>query len=223
MKKIIYLFAISIFFASCSSEIISEESTGNETTTLFNKSAFDAGDVYQNILNDHKNGLDIFYALSNVEKQEVWAYKFDKYRDINTLNSNQNQALEVLEAYFSELDWDSTYDEAGMIYVENILLESFTAIQRDQLMLTLSNDPIGLPQTSGGSQTEGCFGCWQVISGSESGCHAELNSDGNPTGDFFFTATVRRSYGFFRAGASASAILSCSEADWDGSFQQHPW
>ena len=223
MKTIIYLFAISIFFASCSSETMSEENTSKETTAIFSKSAFDAGVVYQNILNDQKNGLDIFYALSNSEKQAIWAYKFAKYRDANTLSAAQDVALAELEVYFAETDWDLEFDEAQTLLIEGIILEQFSVLEKDQLMLTLSNDPIGLPQTSGGVQTEGCFGCWQIIPGSSSGCRRELNSDGNPTGDFFFTATVRRSYGLFRAGSTAEAILSCDPSEWDGTSGQHPW
>lgn len=209
MRVIFGFLCITLFLISCSSDsdsAVLEESNQSES---FTKSEFNSGLAYQALSSSSDMWAD-YFEYSNIEKREIWLFKFNRFKNENDLTSDQ---ISVVDALISDVNAEPTEEFRPV----------FTASRKQQVYdnfhgITASHLIYVIPNPEDDYSTDGDK--WRVISAGD--CTAETNTDGEATGDFFRVAEVEEIGG----NRSGQALIPCSMGDWerDGNkFGPHPF
>jgi hypothetical protein len=131
-------------------------------TTVNAKSGFNAEATYHSILDNTESGMQQFDVLTNSQKVAVWEFKYERFKDNNTLSIDQIAAIDVainLIKNISFSEGNETAEQATDDEIRNVF-DSETA---DFLLLTLENNGSDVG-------TEGCFWCLDPVAASTTCC-----------------------------------------------------
>ena len=146
MKKISLILGMALMaitFTSCE-----DESLDSQNNVVQSKSGFNAESTYWSIVNDLDEGYDIFNALTNTEKQQVWSVKFDVFVDNEVLNAAQISAVEELKTAYLTYNFDEPSEDPIFQLEVNDIFADFDSNIGIGLVGTIDNDPDNQGQPS---------------------------------------------------------------------------
>ncbi|PQJ18311.1 bacteriocin fulvocin C-related protein [Nonlabens tegetincola] len=191
MKKFNLLLLLLLAVVSFSCQTDSEEPLDKESNQILSKSGFDAESTYFSILSNTEDGMIQFDNLDNTEKQAVWVFKYNRFITDNALNTAQLDVVNAVKNYVESVDFDTEPNDAAEASLEDQIQSVFDEDTSSFLLLTLENGPSDINQ-SGATQTEGCFWCDEIVSGSEGPCEAVWMDTGAGDGHIAYVRPVKR-------------------------------
>ena len=198
------MIAFIAFTTSCETDTVEQDNQDFQIKS----GGFNAEDTYYSILDNTESGMDQFDALTNSQKQDVWVFKYIRFKTDNELNGSQEEVVDDLLSYISEVDFTEG-NETLEDELESDVRSEFSEEIADYLLLTLENKEDDVYVTNG------CFWCWiEVPGGDQTPCTALLNSEGDLVG-YVQTVEAWRSRLWFGHGSRTFNVSrNCSLEDW---------
>lgn len=209
MKKLglfLGMIAFIAFTTSCETDTVEQDQPEFQGKT----GEFNAEATYFDILSNIESGMTQFDALTTSQKQDVWVFKYNRFKNDNSLNALQVEVVDELLSFVNNVDFNEG-DETLENTLESSVRELFSEEVSDFLLFSLENDFEDIVTPGDGYQTEGCFWCHDAI-GPAGDCCAYRDSDGSII-DYRAPQDyrVRR---FFIGWRTMHGWTSCDQTQW---------
>jgi hypothetical protein len=188
------MIAFMAFTTSCETDNVEQDNQGFQTKSV----EFNAEDTYYSIIANTESGMTQFDALIVSQKQDVWVFKYTRFKNDNSLNGLQVEAIDELLSFVDASDFNEG-NEVLENSLESDVRALFTEEQSDFLLFTLEN---GLEDVEVSLK---CFWCrqWEETAP----CHEEF-VNGESIGFYTSgTSTTRRFW--FRTNREFNVLRPC--------------